>query len=141
MDTGRLGPYVQVLDATLRAQGRTADADAVYDLLETEIAPRYYDRGPDGVPHAWVALMKASIRSCAPRFSARRMVKEYVDRYSPALRAGTESARAAGTGPHTARWRGPKATRHRVVRAPRVRCGYETSSAAGGACTPSAIAP
>jgi glycogen phosphorylase len=71
-----------------------ADAAAVYDLLETAIAPRYYDRGPDGVPHAWVELMKASIRTCAPRFSARRMVKEYVDRYYPALRAGTAAARA-----------------------------------------------
>ena len=75
--------------------GRTAaDAAALYDLLETEIAPRYYERGPDGVPHAWVALMKASIRTCAPRFSARRMVKEYVDRYYPGLRAGTDAARA-----------------------------------------------
>jgi starch phosphorylase len=57
-----------------------ADAAAVYELLETAIAPRYYERGPDGVPHEWVATMKASIRTCAPRFSARRMVKEYVDR-------------------------------------------------------------
>ncbi len=73
-----------------------ADADAVYDLLETAIAPRYYERGPDGVPHAWVALMKASIRTCAPRFSARRMVKEYVDRYYPGLRAGTAAVRARG---------------------------------------------
>ena len=74
-----------------------ADADAVYALLETEIAPRYYDRGPDGVPHAWVALMKASIRTCAPRFSARRMVKEYVDRYYPALREGTATAQSTTT--------------------------------------------
>ncbi len=75
-------------------EGTAADAAALYDLLETEIAPRYYERGPDGVPHAWVAMMKASIRTCAPRFSARRMVKEYVDRYYPGLRAGTDAARA-----------------------------------------------
>ena len=38
-----------------RGGDRTAaDAAALYDLLETEIAPRYYERGPDGVPHAWV---------------------------------------------------------------------------------------
>lgn len=71
-----------------------ADAAALYDLLENEVAPRYYERGPDGVPHAWVAMMKASIRTCAPRFSARRMVKEYVDRYYPGLRAGTAAALA-----------------------------------------------
>ncbi|HOV67662.1 MAG TPA: hypothetical protein PLI31_04790, partial [Methanoregulaceae archaeon] len=39
----------------------------------------------DGIPHAWVRMMKASIRTCAPRFSARRMVKEYVERYYPQL--------------------------------------------------------
>ena len=71
-----------------------ADAAALYGLLETEIAPRYYERGPDGVPYAWVAMMKASIRTCAPRFSARRMVKEYVDRYYPGLRAGRAAALA-----------------------------------------------
>jgi starch phosphorylase len=39
--------------------------------------PRFYDRGPDGVPHGWVAMMKASLLTNGPRFSATRMVEEY----------------------------------------------------------------
>ena len=42
----------------------------------------------DGVPRRWLATVKEAIRSVAPRFSARRMVKEYAERmYVPALLA------------------------------------------------------
>jgi starch phosphorylase len=63
-----------------------ADASALYRLLEEEIVPAFYDRDASGVPHRWLATVKESIRTVAPRFSARRMVKEYVERmYAPAL--------------------------------------------------------
>jgi len=54
-----------------------SDAEEIYDLLEKEIVPLYYDRDEAGVPLAWVKVMKESIKSTAPRFSSRRMVKEY----------------------------------------------------------------
>jgi starch phosphorylase len=54
-----------------------ADSAALYDLLEREVVPRYYDRDESDVPHAWVTLVKEAIRTVAPRFSARRMLKEY----------------------------------------------------------------
>jgi len=64
------------------------DAAALYDLLEKEIIPLYYEVSEDGIPHGWVRVMKEAIRSNAPRFSTRRMVKEYLDRfYVPALQA------------------------------------------------------
>jgi glycogen phosphorylase len=64
----------------------TADAAALYKLIEDEIVPAYYDRDANGVPHRWIAIVKESIRTVAPRFSARRMVKEYVERmYAPGL--------------------------------------------------------
>jgi glycogen phosphorylase len=64
------------------------DAAAIYDLLEKEIIPLYYKASEDGIPHGWVRVMKETIRSNAPRFSTRRMVKEYLDRfYVPALQA------------------------------------------------------
>jgi len=64
-----------------------ADADALYRLLEEDVVPRFYDRGRDGVPHRWLAVVKEAIRTVTPRFSTRRMVKEYVDRmYSKAGR-------------------------------------------------------
>jgi starch phosphorylase len=67
-----------------------ADATALYDILEREVVPLYFDRGLDGIPHNWVAVMKEAIRTVAPQFSMRRMIKEYVaDMYVPALRLGT----------------------------------------------------
>ncbi|TAJ45485.1 alpha-glucan family phosphorylase [Methanofollis fontis] len=61
------------------------DAGAIYDLLEQEIVPLYYQTDMDGVPHGWVRTMKESIKSNAPRFCSRRMLKEYVHRYYPRL--------------------------------------------------------
>jgi starch phosphorylase len=58
-----------------------ADALSLYQLLEDEIIPLYYDRDENGVPHGWVQVMKNSIRTCAPQFSMRRMVKDYVNQY------------------------------------------------------------
>ena len=57
-----------------------ADADALYRLLEEEVVPAFYDRDGKGVPHRWIATVKESIRTVAPRFSGRRMVKEYAER-------------------------------------------------------------
>jgi starch phosphorylase len=57
------------------------DAEAIYQILEKEIIPLYYKVSDDGVPHEWVKLMKESVKSNAPRFSARRMVKEYIEKY------------------------------------------------------------
>ncbi|MFQ3630375.1 alpha-glucan family phosphorylase [Roseiflexus sp.] len=56
------------------------DAQHLYRILEQEVIPTYYDRGPDGVPHRWLAISKESIATIAPVFSTRRMVKEYVTR-------------------------------------------------------------
>ena len=64
-----------------------ADADALYRLLEEEVVPAFYDRDASQVPHRWIATVKEAIRTVAPRFSARRMVKEYV---GADVRAGLE---------------------------------------------------
>jgi glycogen phosphorylase len=62
-----------------------AEAEALFRLLEREVVPAFYDRGPDGVPSRWVAMMRESIRHVATRFSARRMVLDYFwDCYAPA---------------------------------------------------------
>jgi starch phosphorylase len=56
--------------------------------------PAFYDRNEAGVPVRWLATIKRSIQSVAPRFSARRMVKEYVERmYAPALERKLEVKR------------------------------------------------
>jgi starch phosphorylase len=61
-----------------------ADAEALYELLEKEVVPTFYDRDSDRVPRRWLKMVKESIRTIMPRFSARRMVKQYVEQaYAP----------------------------------------------------------
>jgi starch phosphorylase len=56
------------------------DCAALFDLIEREVVPLFHERGQDGVPHAWVARIKASMRSIGPRFGATRMMREYAER-------------------------------------------------------------
>ena len=67
-----------------------ADAQALYAILEQQVVPAFYDHDRDGMPHRWLQVVKQSIRTVLPRFSARRMVKEYVrDMYLPAIKDQT----------------------------------------------------
>jgi starch phosphorylase len=64
-----------------------ADAEALYQLLEAEIVPTFYDRDTQGIPRQWLSIVRQAIVTVTPRFSARRMVKQYADEmYGPALR-------------------------------------------------------
>ncbi|MFZ2963885.1 MAG: alpha-glucan family phosphorylase [Rhodoglobus sp.] len=61
------------------------EAEALYDLIEHQIAPRFYDRGKNGVPARWVASIRHTLATLSPELSAERMVREYVERlYLPA---------------------------------------------------------
>lgn len=63
------------------------ESESIYDLLEKEVIPRFYDRGSDSLPRRWIQMMKSSMRTCGPMFSAHRMVREYTERfYLPAAR-------------------------------------------------------
>ena len=65
-----------------------ADAQEIYRILENDIIPLYYRMSEDGFPKEWVVVMKEAIRSNAARFSARRMVKDYLQQfYADALTA------------------------------------------------------
>jgi starch phosphorylase len=54
------------------------DATALYDLLEHEVIPLFYERDADGLPRRWIGRIKASMQRLIPRFSAERMVREYL---------------------------------------------------------------
>ncbi len=71
------------------------DAASLYEVLEHQIIPLYYDdRTPNQASVAWLAMVKESIRSLAPRFSARRMLKEYMQTmYLPAMEQREELLR------------------------------------------------
>jgi len=65
----------------------TVEAQALYDLLEREVIPLFYDRGNDGLPRRWIAMMKNAIRRICPVFNSNRMVRQYVESfYEPAAR-------------------------------------------------------
>jgi starch phosphorylase len=67
-------------DATDRA-----DAESLYRILEEHVVPAFYDRDDRQVPIRWVEIVREAMRSNLPRFSARRMVKQYVNEmYAPA---------------------------------------------------------
>ncbi|HUL04366.1 MAG TPA: alpha-glucan family phosphorylase [Gemmatimonadales bacterium] len=69
------------------SDGDAADADALYNLLEREVVPLYYARDSRGIPVHWTEKMKGAVRAAAQRFTAQRMVREYVtDHYVPAMR-------------------------------------------------------
>jgi starch phosphorylase len=63
------------------------DAEELYTLLEKTIVPLYYSRDKDGIPTSWLRVVRRSIQTVTPAFSARRMMKEYVNSlYREALR-------------------------------------------------------
>lgn len=55
------------------------EANSIYDLLENEVIPTFYDRGPDRIPRRWIARMKSSIKHLCHEFNTHRMVHEYTD--------------------------------------------------------------
>jgi starch phosphorylase len=60
----------------------TDDRDAAnfMNALRDVVIPLYYDRDADGLPRQWIQMMVESIATLAPRFSAHRMVQDYVRR-------------------------------------------------------------
>jgi glycogen phosphorylase len=61
------------------------EAEALYDVLERDVIPSFYDRGPDRLPRKWIDRMKASIESLCHFVNTHRMVSDYVKQlYLPA---------------------------------------------------------
>ncbi len=59
----------------------TIEGQALYNLLEQDIVPLFYERSRDSVPRGWLEKVKTSIRKLAPFFNTTRMVKEYTEKY------------------------------------------------------------
>jgi starch phosphorylase len=56
------------------------ESQIIYELLEKEIIPLFYNRGRDGLPRGWIAKMKASMSTLTPVFNTDRMLMEYADK-------------------------------------------------------------
>ena len=77
------------------------ESNVIYDLIEKEVIPLFYERGSNGLPRGWIARMKSSMRAVCPVFNTNRMAREYTEKfYLPALsrfqtlnKNGTERAK------------------------------------------------
>ena len=83
------------------------DSEALYNILEREIVPLFYQRDSRGVPVAWVKMMKECLKSLADTFNTHRMVREYTElAYLPAHASMTLlAADGAARARELARWR------------------------------------
>jgi starch phosphorylase len=83
---GKNGWAVPTADGVENPHRRDAlEANALYELIATQVAPQFYDRGPGGVPTSWVSLVRHTLATLSPQVQASRMVQEYVERlYAPA---------------------------------------------------------
>ena len=72
-----------------------SEAQAIYRLLEEEVIPAFYERDKRGVPVRWMAIVKQAIRTVAPRFCARRMLKDYVEQMYVPRAEGAKQALAS----------------------------------------------
>jgi starch phosphorylase len=65
------------------------EAAALYDLIEKDVAPRFYDVDHDGVPGRWIEMVRHTLKSLGPKVLATRMVRDYVRQlYTPAAVTG-----------------------------------------------------
>ncbi|MFJ3323057.1 alpha-glucan family phosphorylase [Streptomyces griseus] len=80
------------------------ESNALYALIEDRVAPRFYDRGAQGLPDRWIEMVRSTLVNLGPRVLAGRMVREYTERlYAPAARA--RRALEPGAARELARWK------------------------------------
>jgi starch phosphorylase len=73
------------------------ESEQLFNLLENEIIPEFYNRNEKGIPTAWIARMRESMAQLTPRFSADRTVRDYTEKhYIPAAKAYLERAAQKG---------------------------------------------
>jgi starch phosphorylase len=73
-----IGKGEEYTDANYQDQ---VEAEALYDLLERDVIPTFYDRGPDRIPRRWIERMKACVGSLCAFVNTHRMVRDYVEEY------------------------------------------------------------
>ncbi|GAB7140426.1 hypothetical protein RsTz2092_03740 [Deferribacterales bacterium RsTz2092] len=79
-----IGPVVGV-NEIVQEQNDYNDASSLYDLLEDQLIPLYFNRSTDGLPHGWIEYMKNSMKTLTAEYSSTRMVSDYMrDYYIPA---------------------------------------------------------
>lgn len=91
------------------------DAESIYDVLENDIVPRFYDRDDQGVPARWLASVKQSMSTLAPTWDSLRMTRDYTESYYLPGIARAAQLRAGGA----------KSARDRARDLRRLRAGWD----------------
>lgn len=106
------------------------DAESLFNVLENQVIPEFYERDEDGIPHRWVERVKESMARLTPQFSATRMVHEYIEHaYLPAARAyAARSADGAKLAAEILDWHDHTSKHWSHVRVGQVRCSGEDAS-------------
>ncbi|MGQ0845834.1 MAG: alpha-glucan family phosphorylase [Sporichthyaceae bacterium] len=113
------------------------EANALYDLIETAVAPRFYERDSAGLPARWLEMVRHTIATLGPKVLATRMVADYVNQlYAPAARASRELAEDKLAGAkELAAWKAKVRTGWSTVRVEHI----EASGASEGASVGDAL--
>ncbi len=61
--------------------GDQSEATMLYETLENQVIPMFFERGPDGLPHRWIDMMEHCMATICVRFNSHRMLEEYIDDY------------------------------------------------------------
>lgn len=105
------------------------EAAALYDLIETEVAPRFYDHDDEGVPGRWIEMVRHTLRSLGPKVIADRMLADYVEQlYRPAAVAARSMNGDFAGAKALADWK-----RHVIAVWPQVRIDHIDSTGIGDA--------
>src|SRR3954469_7209907 len=91
---GQNGWAIPTADGLADADRRDdVEARAIYDLLSTQVVPRFYESGSEGAPARWVEMVRHTLRETAPNLLATRMLRDYVRKlYVPAADSAREMA-------------------------------------------------
>jgi len=82
------------------------EAKALYDIIENEIVPRFYDRDQRALPERWIRMIRDTIAGLAPKVVASRMLREYVtELYTPAAVSSHALNSSSGGAEALARWK------------------------------------
>ncbi|MBM7797349.1 starch phosphorylase [Microlunatus panaciterrae] len=82
------------------------EARALYDIIENEIVPRFYDVDSDGLPQRWIQMIRDTVAGLGPKVLASRMVRDYVTQlYTPAAASSAEIDETPGGAEALAEWK------------------------------------
>jgi starch phosphorylase len=103
-DNGWAIPSADGVDDTERRDD--IESAALYDLIENEVAPRFYDVDGDGLPIRWIEMVRHTLKSLGPKVLASRMVRDYVNNlYTPATQSARRMSEVADAPSTLATWK------------------------------------